>query len=129
MSKVLPELLKRMARDVNVRRAFVLDYEMAGDGCPNCNGMGFVSMFLATMGPLPEPANGRFVNKWHDGKWWAAPSFNGDDHMNETMRFGTVSVTCPVCNGLKPENRTDFKPSSEFVDAIRSMVNSKENKF
>lgn len=106
MNKHFPDILRRAMAGPQVKQVFLLDYE--GDGsCDNCGGSGEISFFIATMGPFAEPAAGKFISKFHDGKWWCAPS--GDLH------FGTVSAPCPDCKDRPNRKRPIYVPMPDYV--------------
>lgn len=90
----IPANLVFKAKSPDVKMALILEFPIESGGCENCGGTGFIALFLATNGPFESPGTlGKFVSKFHDGKWWCAPSGNAD--------FGTVSAPCPVCGGIK----------------------------
>ena len=107
-----PAVIVRMASDPRVKKALYLEYDKIPGECENCGGMGVISLFLATLGPLDAPAGGKFTSKWHDDKWWAAPS--------PSMQFGTVSAPCPVCHGIKKGGKPVYVP---MPDEIRGALN------
>lgn len=103
----IPDELFAKAQDPRVKVALLLEYKADPDGCSNCGGMGFISMFLATNGPFDGPGSGKQVSKYHNGKWWCAPS--------GSMEFGTISATCPVCAGIKDIGRNAvYVPGPQF---------------
>jgi len=112
MDKHFPKVLQMMATNPQIKKYFLLEYPQEQEACPNCGGVGFISFFLATSGPFDEPAGpgGKhpLVSKWHDGKWWCAPS--GDLH------FGTISSACPDCSG-KPKPRPVYVHPPEDMRA------------
>lgn len=117
MSKTYPERLLTLARNPKVKKAIVLEYAQEPGQCENCGGIGFLSFFLATIGPLESPAEGRFVSKFHDGKWWSAPGYiePAKDSEKTNMRFGTVSVKCPKCNGIRKVYNEQYIPMPDYV--------------
>ena len=117
MSKTYPERLLTLARNPKVKKAIVLEYAQEHGQCENCGGIGFLSFFLATIGPLESPAEGRFVSKFHDGKWWSAPGYiePAKDSEKTNMRFGTVSVKCPKCNGIRKVYNEQYIPMPDYV--------------
>ena len=117
MPKTYPERLLTLARNPKVKKAIVLEYAQEPGQCENCGGIGFLSFFLATIGPLESPAEGRFVSKFHDGKWWAAPGYiePAKDSEKTNMRFGTVSVKCPKCNGIRKVYNEQYIPMPDYV--------------
>lgn len=118
MSKVFPDTLKRIMFAAGVKQAFLLEPTDTHGSCDNCGGVGYISFFLATMGPFDEPGVGKVISKWHDGKWWCAPS--GDLH------FGTVAELCPVCGGNTPKVRPVYVPMPDDVrDALNAVLNRK----
>lgn len=117
MPKTYPGRLLTLARNPKVKKAIVLEYAQEPGQCENCGGIGFLSFFLATIGPLESPAEGRFVSKFHDGKWWSAPGYiePAKDSEKTNMRFGTVSVVCPVCRGVRRIIQAEYIPMPEEV--------------
>ena len=120
MDKVFPQKLQQMAKDPMVKKAFLLEYPQQSGACLNCGGMGFISYFLATMGPFDEPGSGHMVSKYHDGKWWCAPGFvePAKDDKRTNMRYGTVSDTCPVCHGIRKQSGPYVHPPEELVKRL-----------
>ena len=117
MPKTYPQRLLTLARNPKVKKAIPLEYEHEDGQCENCGGIGFMSFFLATMGPLDSPAFGHMVSKFHEGKWWAAPGYiePAKDTEKTNMRFGTVSATCPACNGIRRVVTPVYIPMPEEV--------------
>jgi len=94
MDKIYPgefAVLAKTAVDV-----FVGEYEPVGlNDCPNCGGMGVMSMFLMEKGPFESPNHpyAKLKSRWSDKhKGWIAGT--------------TVTKTCPVCNGSSKKNRS-----------------------
>lgn len=127
MDKTYPDRLMTLARNPKVKKAIILEYEHEAGQCENCGGIGFMSFFLATMGPLDSPAGGYFVSKFHDGKWWCAPSYKdpAKDAEKTNMRFGTVSVSCPVCHGVRKIVNQKYIPMPDSVRTEISRIGSK----
>ena len=115
MSKTFPQQLMMMARNPQVKKAILLEYPQEPGQCENCGGIGFISYFLATMGPFDSPGSGSLVSKFHDGKWWCAPGFiePSRDKNKTNMKFGTVSDTCPICHGLRSSSHPVYVPMPE----------------
>lgn len=127
MSKTFPDRLIMLARNPKVKKAVILEYAQEPGQCSNCGGIGFMSFFLATLGPLDSPAEGRFLSKFHDGKWWCAPAYiePAKDSEKTNMRFGTVSVVCPVCKGIRKIITPVYIPMPEEVRIKIAQVKAK----
>jgi hypothetical protein len=59
--------------------------------CPNCGGLGFFNIFVASDGPFKEPmfpyngsSDDHKTSHWYNGYWWSGKSYN---------------FPCPDCNG------------------------------
>lgn len=104
--KIPPNLIF-LAKNPDVKKALILEFEPLPNSCENCGGSGVISMFLANTGPFEVPGSYKYVSKWHDGKWWCAPAYDMAD-AEQTMKFGTVTAICPVCKG---ERETAKGPS------------------
>jgi hypothetical protein len=127
MTKIYPDRLLMLARNPKVKKAIALEYAQEHGQCENCGGIGFMSFFLATMGPFDEPGQGRLVSKFHDGKWWCAPGFiePAKDAEKTNMRFGTVSVTCSVCHGQRKFVTGNYVPMPDHVRVAMAKLATK----
>jgi hypothetical protein len=129
MPKIFPDRLMTLARNPKVKKAIILEYEQEAGQCQNCGGIGFLSFFLATMGPFDEAGGGRLVSKFHDGKWWAAPGYiePSKDTEKTNMRFGTVSAPCPVCKGIRKRMDGPYVPMPDSAREAMVKIKAKMN--
>jgi len=91
---IYPKEFKLYATAPAVKKTFVSDVQASNPlDCPNCGGMGTMSIFCAVKGPFESPdpsgkqdAAGNFYSNHHDKYgWWVGI---------------TYSHYCPVCDGL-----------------------------
>lgn len=121
----IPDRLQVLARNPKVKLTMILEYPQEAGQCTNCGGCGYISFFLATMGPFDTPGQGRVVSKFHNGKWWSAPSYidPAKDDEKTNGRFGTVSAPCPVCKGIRQAaNNPYVLPPEEMRRRIKAVV-------
>jgi hypothetical protein len=116
-----------LAKSPDVKLALFLEYERDPRLCENCGGVGFLSMFLATNGPFDSPGSSKYVSKFHNGKWWCAPAFEGENS-TETMKYGTVSAPCPVCKGVKPNSDAPYVPMPDYLRSSMKMLSKRMSK-
>jgi hypothetical protein len=114
-------------KDSLTKRAWESDNKPASSNdCENCGGLGIVSMFVATGGPLHSPAPSGIgsaerpiVSHWDNGVWWSG---------------FTIVDTCPVCNGFKkdisdtpPEAPPDTLLSFAEVELAKKLASPERN--
>jgi hypothetical protein len=83
-NKVYPRELKELATTKSHKSIFWGEFTpLRPSDCDNCGGMGFMSCFIAYVGPFNHtPAEHKLSIHWDNGKWWIGQAF---------------SAPCPVC--------------------------------
>ena len=89
-----PSELKFYLKGAGVKAAWMSENKpISPRDCPNCGGLGVMSVFVATDGPYESPANpyagsteAPQSSHWDNGKWWI-----GEAH----------TANCPVCHGVR----------------------------
>ena len=114
-------IAKNWVREHN-KPAFILAYDHCDDPklhiptCPNCNGVGFVYLYLADAGPYPAPSAGNKVVKWYDGDGQFGKGWYTVDK--------SIGFLCPKCLN-KPYEPGPVAPMRIDITAMLSSVGSK----
>jgi hypothetical protein len=103
--------------------AFVLAYERVADGCPNCQGVGFVILVRADSGPYTkyvpsgrdENGNNRVVT-WFDG--------DGNYRRGLYLKMDTLMYTCPESGGNLAPDYQDGASNNPVVKKLADMKRS-----
>jgi hypothetical protein len=95
-------------KDHSTRAAFVSENaQIKPTDCPNCGGVGFMYIFVATGGPFRE-VTGTKINHWTREGW-----YTGETH----------SAVCPVCKAQEyHEAYQDGKIDPKVADADRILL-------
>ena len=89
-----PKSFRMRAKGIGVKKTFVTDVPITSDyDCPNCGGVGSMTLFCASKGPYQSPwgpgskdKDGEFMsNRWDGSAWWVGTNYSDE---------------CPVCDGL-----------------------------
>ena len=89
---IYPDTFSMWAREPGVLRTYVSDITSPNpNDCPNCGGMGVMSILCVKEGPYETPPHPYSDKSSHfaDGSWWVGTS---------------LTATCPVCHGSCRKN-------------------------
>jgi hypothetical protein len=108
--KEFPPEFKNMMKERGVRAVFVSDIVSPHPrDCPNCGGVKFLYILIATIGPMDSPIPGRgIVNHSSEGKWWGGKGF---------------MFPCPKCGGREKTTTPGSIPAQGRMDELTEKMN------